>query len=88
MRPKRPFGFFRCFPVSLGKSSVFASWQSGLLFKLIKFAKWLAIQAHQVCKVACYSSSSFCLLLKLFSDFLSMGAAQFSQVLNSNLISE
>ena len=50
------------FFVSLGKSSVVASWQS-----------------------------DFCLLLKLlkiFSDWLSMGAIQIAQVLNSIVISE
>ena len=44
--------FFCCFPVSLGKSSAVASWQSGvcLLFKLIKiFSDLLSIGAVQIC---------------------------------------
>jgi len=44
--------YFCCFPVSLGKSSAVASWQSGfcLLFKLIKiFSDLLSMGAAQTC---------------------------------------
>ena len=52
IRPKRAFVIFCCFPVSLGKSSAGASWQSGfcLLFKLIKiFSDLVNMGAVQTC---------------------------------------